>query len=74
MSSQLGWARVRDLGERKGQRSKCHRDEPVENDDWFTQSKHVVLYAANQEYPSRECQRLCVILGLLCHIFRVASL
>ena len=61
------------LGERKG-RSKCHRDEPVENDDWFTQSNHIVLYAAKQEYPSPDCQRLCVILGLLCNIFRVASL
>ena len=34
------------LGEGKGQRSKCHRDDPVENDDWFTQSNHIVLYAA----------------------------
>ena len=51
------------LGEGKGQRSKRHRDEPVENDDWFTQSNHIVLYAANQEYPSPECQRLCVILA-----------
>ena len=52
------------LGEGKGQHSKCHRDEPVENDDWFTQSNHTVLYAANQEYPSPECQRLCVILAV----------